>query len=151
MDYPPSFAVRTQTTLLSWPTPEQTIQCGPMESDRLRLSSPRRNRLRKREDFLEAYARGKKTQGRHLVFYVFSNGLSYHQVGLTVSRKIGSAVVRNRVKRKLREIFRANGKMIPAGHNLVMNAKRSAARASYGELQEDFLRAAKCWRGVAVK
>ena len=150
MDYSLSLALQSQTTLLPWP-PEQAIQYRSMDLGHLHPGLSRRNRLRKREDFLEAYARGEKIQGCHLVFYVLPNNLPCHQLGLTVSRKIGSAVVRNRVKRKLREIFRINSEVVAVGCNIVMNAKRSAAKASYGELEEDFLRAAQCWRGMAIK
>lgn len=150
MDYSSSLASQPQTTLLPCP-PEQAIQCGPMDSGYSRPGLSRRNRLRKREDFLEAYAVGEKIQGFHLVFYVLPNNLPCHQLGLTVSRKIGSAVVRNRVKRKLREIFRTNSEVIVEKCNIVMNAKRSAAKASYAELEDDFLRAAKRWQGMAAK
>jgi len=122
-----------------------------MELGHPHLSLPKRKRLRKREDFLEAYARGEKIQGCHLVFYVLPNNLPCNQLGLTVSRKIGSAVVRNRVKRKLRAIFRINDEVITVGCNIIMNAKRSAAKASFDELEKDFLRAAKYWRGITIK
>ncbi len=110
-----------------------------------------KDRLRKRGEFLDAYARGKKIQGAHLVFYMAPNNLPHHRFGVTVSRKIGIAVVRNRLKRRLREIFRINREAISPHCNVVVNAKRSAAKAPYKELQEDFLQAAKQWKPRAAK
>ncbi len=105
-----------------------------------------KDRLRKRGEFLDAYAKGKKIQGVHLVFYMVPNDLSHYRLGVTVSRKIGIAVVRNRLKRRLREIFRINREAISPHCNVVVNAKRSAAQTPYRELQEDFLQAAKRWK-----
>ena len=122
-----------------------------MESESSKPNLHGKERLRKRGEFLDAYERGNKVQGAHLVFYMAPNNLPHHQLGLTVSRKIGSAVVRNLVKRRLREIFRTNWKAICPCCNVVVNAKRSAAQAPYGELQEDFLRAAKRWKRGAAK
>ena len=118
-------------------------------SSRLKLHS--KERLRKRGEFLDAYETGTKVQGAHLVFYMAPNNLSHHRLGVTVSRKIGGAVVRNLLKRRLREIFRTNRRAISPRCNVVVNAKRSAAQAPYEELREDFLRAAKRWKRDAAK
>jgi len=72
----------------------------------------KQERLRKRREFLGVYERGDKVQSEYFVLYILENGRPYHRLGITVSRKIGSAVVRNRIKRHLREIFRANKQAI---------------------------------------
>lgn len=61
------------------------------------------------------------------------------RIGLTVSRKVGKAVVRNLVKRRLREIFRKNKARIPAGMDLIFIARREAATASFAALTEEIL------------
>jgi len=61
------------------------------------------------------------------------------RIGLTVSRKVGKAVVRNLVKRRLREIFRKNKARIPAGMDLIFIARREAATASFAVLTEEIL------------
>ncbi len=118
-------------------------------SSRLKLHS--KERLRKRGEFLDAYEIWTKVQGAHLVFYVAPNNLSHHRLGVTVSRKIGGAVVRNLLKRRLREIFRTNKGAIFPRCNVVVNAKRSAAQIPYEELREDFLRAVKRWKRDTAK
>ena len=105
----------------------------------------RKERLGSRREFLEAYEKGERVLGACLVFYLIKNNLQYHRLGVTVSRKIGGSVVRNRVKRSLREIFRSSKTILPPHYDLVVNAKKKAAQVSHKELQGDFLAAIKCW------
>lgn len=69
------------------------------------------------------------------------NGLDHPRLGLTVSRKVGGAVVRNRIRRRLREAYRHNKDRFPPGYDVVIGVKPSAARAPYGEILADLLAA----------
>ena len=62
------------------------------------------------------------------------------RVGYVVSRAVGNAVTRNRVKRRLRELVREQGEVLPAGSFLVVRALPPAAAASYAELRSDLAR-----------
>lgn len=62
------------------------------------------------------------------------------RIGLTVSRKVGNATVRNRVKRRLREIFRRNKASFPMQRDIVLIARSAAAEASFEALREEVLR-----------
>ena len=106
----------------------------------------REQRLRKRREFLVAYKRGAKIQAAHFVLYILENNLPHHRLGVTVSRKIGSAVVRNRIKRQLREVFRRNKRAISPPCDVVVNARHSAAFSSSQEIQEDLLGALNRWQ-----
>ena len=107
---------------------------------------PRGERLRKRREFLAAYDRGAKIPTAYFVLYILENNLPHPRLGITVSRKIGPAVVRNRIKRQLREIFRKNKSAISPPCDVVVNAKRSAATTSGLKIQEDLFRSLDRWQ-----
>jgi ribonuclease P protein component len=107
---------------------------------------PQKERLRKRREFLVVYERGAKVQAAYFVLYILKNNLPYNRLGVTVSRKIGPAVVRNRIKRQLREVFRRNKRAISPPCDVVVNAKRSAATSSSEKTQEDLLGAFDRWQ-----
>ncbi|HSD72191.1 MAG TPA: ribonuclease P protein component [Thermoanaerobaculia bacterium] len=112
--------------------------------DRRRETFSRDDRLRKRRDFEECYASGVRVSGRHLqVFLLMADSArpapSRPRLGLSVSRRVGGAVTRNRVRRRLREIFRRNRDIFGGrGGNLVVNARPSAAQASLAELLDEY-------------
>jgi ribonuclease P protein component len=88
-----------------------------------------RSRLSRSADFDRVFRSGRSHAGRELVLYVFPRGESAEaRLGLSVSRKVGGAVERNRVKRLLREAFAVEGDRLPAGTDAVVVA-RSDARA----------------------
>jgi ribonuclease P protein component len=73
---------------------------------------------------------------RLLVLYAVPNDLDYSRVGITVSGRVGNAVVRNRVKRRIREALRASWERITPGLDLVVIARVAAAEASWEELTQ---------------
>jgi ribonuclease P protein component len=103
------------------------------------LHFPRSMRVRSRTDFLRAQKNGRRVQGRLLVLLSISNGLPYSRFGVTVSRRIGSSVRRNRVKRRIREIQRLNRARLLPAYDIVTIAKRGARTATYAELESEFL------------
>jgi ribonuclease P protein component len=86
-------------------------------------------RLRERVDYLAVQANGEKLHGRHVLGIARrrSEPQLSGRLGLTVTRKVGNAVVRTRIKRLLREWLRRNG-WVPRGWDVVLVAKDSAAR-----------------------
>jgi ribonuclease P protein component len=60
-------------------------------------------------------------------------------LGLSVSKKVGNAVRRNAVRRRLKEIFRSSAAELPVDVDFVVSARPAAAEASFGELNEEFL------------
>lgn len=96
------------------------------------------DRLRKRREFLSVYEARRSYFFRLFVVYVKENGLGRHRLGLTVSKKVGGSVVRNRVKRVLREAFRLQRTLIPGSLDIVVNAKKGAADMKAREAAESF-------------
>jgi ribonuclease P protein component len=98
----------------------------------------RDDRLRKRREFEECYASGVRASGRHLQLFLLG-GESRPRLGVSVSRRVGNAVARNRVRRRLREIFRRSRALLgSAPARVVVNARPTAAAASFSELSEDY-------------
>jgi ribonuclease P protein component len=99
---------------------------------------PRQHRIVRSSDYRLIYGNGLKLNSERFVLFGRENKLGHHRLGITVSRKVGGAVVRNRVKRMFREIFRKSAADFPSQYDLVVNAKRACADASYADLREEF-------------
>lgn len=80
-------------------------------------------RVKRGEDFDRAFAGRRRRDHGAIIVYGARNGLTVTRLGLSVSRKVGGAVARNRVKRLLREAFRAERAGLPAGLDLVLVAR----------------------------
>ena len=90
---------------------------------------PKRGRLSRSAEFERVYRQGRSHGNRHLVLYTFPRGgeaADGPRLGLSVSRKVGGAVDRNRVKRCLREAFWAESERLPAGSDYVVVARPDA-------------------------
>lgn len=105
---------------------------------------PDANRMRRRDEFT-ATVRGGRRAGRPLLVLHLRRAdawpCSPPRVGFVVSRAVGSAVVRNRVRRRLRELMRHRLDLLPPGAMIVVRAHRGAATVRIGELAADLDRA----------
>jgi ribonuclease P protein component len=92
---------------------------------------PKRGRLSRSADFERVYRQGRSVGNRFLVLYAFPRAgttadAAGPRLGLSVSRKVGGAVDRNRVKRLLREAFASEAGRVPADHDVVLVARPEA-------------------------
>ncbi|MCB0881549.1 MAG: ribonuclease P protein component [Thermoleophilia bacterium] len=90
----------------------------------------KRGRITRSRDFDAVYRRGRSAANRHMVVYAFPRereGDTDARLGLSVSKKVGGAVQRNRVKRVLREQFAGLDNRVPAGQDVVVIARRGLA------------------------
>ena len=101
-----------------------------------------RNTLKKNSDFRRLYAKGKSAVNPYMAVYCRRNRTGLNRLGYTVSVKLGGAVVRNRVRRRLREIYRLNEDRLAAGCDVVVVARVRAASSDYHRLEKSFLRLA---------
>ena len=100
-----------------------------------------RNTLKKNSDFRRLYAKGKSAVNPWLVVYCRRNRGGVNRLGYTVSVKLGHAVVRNRVRRRLREIVRLNSPKLKSGWDIVVVARSRCVDAEYRRLEKAFLQA----------
>ncbi len=96
------------------------------------------NRLKKRYQFNYVYKAGSHFYGSHLILYVTPSKTKNIKVGFAVTKKIGHAVKRNLVKRRLREIVYFEISKLKQNYNIIVVAKDSALQASFTDLQSDF-------------
>jgi ribonuclease P protein component len=91
-------------------------------------------RLKKNKDFQEVFKNGQSTANRQFVVYVLKKeGQAYNRVGLSVSKKLGKAVKRNRIKRLIRESVRALESRFITGVDCVIIARKPAAELDFHE------------------
>jgi len=100
---------------------------------------PKTNRILNRGTFRRVYDRGKKYQARYFTAFVLASPGTEPRIGITVTRKIGNSVQRNRSRRLVREVFRKNKWRVPPGIDIVINVKRELSEAGYESLERDFL------------
>ena len=96
-----------------------------------------REHLRKRQQFLNAFKTGIRKESRNFTCILVENGLPWRRLGLTVGKRNGNAVQRNRIKRLLREYFRRNKALFPDSTDIVISARNGAARINYTELNQE--------------
>ena len=101
------------------------------------------NRLKKRYQFNYVYKSGEHFSGEHIVLYVVSSKTKNIKVGLAVTRKIGHAVVRNRVRRRLREIVKKQVPNLKQNYNIIVVARENVINASFEKLTNEFIKLIK--------
>jgi ribonuclease P protein component len=94
----------------------------------------KKNKLLKRSDYSRCYSSGKRYFTAHFIVFVLPTGAETWRCGLAVSRKVGGAVQRNRIKRLLREFFRLQQDMLPQGFDIVVVAKQGRHPEKLGYL-----------------
>ena len=101
------------------------------------FSFPKKFRLLNRSDFVNLNRGGERHRTKHFTIIRMLNGLDVTRLGVTVSKKVGNAVKRNRVKRLIREYFRINRPRLPRGQDIVLIAKKDACYLDFPKIEEE--------------
>lgn len=88
--------------------------------------------------FRRLYRRGKSQVTATMVVYALPNGKKERRLGITAGKKVGGAVLRNRAKRRIRELFRINQGQLKNGYDFCIVARTRTASAPYEKLVRDF-------------
>jgi ribonuclease P protein component len=97
----------------------------------------------RKSEFDAVYRIGKRRSSSHFTVFVRANELPLSRFGFSIKKALGGAVVRNRMRRRLREIVRCHRQEIPAGWDIVIHPKSSVAKAPFAALTAEFLRLLK--------
>jgi ribonuclease P protein component len=97
----------------------------------------------RKAEYDAVYRTGKRRSSSHFTAFVKANHLPQSRFGFSIKKALGGAVVRNRIRRRVREIVRLHREEIPAGWDIVIHPKSSVAKAPFEALTAEFLRLLK--------
>lgn len=96
--------------------------------------------LKLSREFDRVFKSGRSVAGREMILFVYRRGRGRpNRVGFCVSKKLGKAVVRNLVRRRLREVYRRHYEKFEPGWDMVLLARKGAVGTSFRKLEETFL------------
>ena len=99
----------------------------------------RQDRLRRNNDFQRVRREGKSHASPRLVLAFLQNELAYSRFGFVVSKRLGKAVRRNKIKRRMREAIRLQIPYLKPGFDLVLIARQPVNQASYAQIEQDLV------------
>ncbi len=97
----------------------------------------RAERVTNKSRYQAIYEQGVWKSSRFFTMVTCGNPAEVKRLGITVTKKVGNAVVRNRLKRLIREFFRRNKDLFPAGHDVIVMAKKNSPPLTYPEAQRE--------------
>lgn len=95
----------------------------------------KKNRLRKNMEFKKVYKARKNFWNRNLILYIKRNGTKETRIGVSITRKVGNAVVRNKLKRRIKELNRRYIESLKEGYDIVIIPKKNAVNLSFKDLE----------------
>jgi len=104
---------------------------------------PRGTRLVRKADFDAVYRNGKRRSSSHFTVFLKANELPESRFGFSIKRALGGAVVRNRMRRRIREVVRLHREEISTGWDFVIHPKPNVENATFAVLESDLLRLLK--------
>jgi len=104
-----------------------------------RPDARRGGRLVRGAEFDAVYRNGRRRSSRQFTVFFASNGLGKSRFGMSVGRALGGAVVRNRIRRRVREILRLDRGEIPSGWDIIVHPRASVAGAEFAPLREELI------------
>ncbi|MCZ2342326.1 MAG: ribonuclease P protein component [Bacteroidales bacterium] len=115
----------------------------PLPAHTPRFRFPQTHRLKSPDEFQAVYQLKKSASDAVLIVYAGPNGLGHPRLGVSVSKKVGNAVTRNRYKRLFREAFRLSQHVLPPGVDLIVIPRPSPREPSQDQVRQSLVRLAE--------
>lgn len=96
--------------------------------------------LKKTKEFKKVFSKGNCRYGRYVIVYILPGEQEINRVGFIIKKSIGKAVQRNKIKRRLREIWRTKGKELLTGSDVIILARKEIIEASFAEIEQEVVR-----------
>ncbi len=97
------------------------------------------NSLKKNKEFKNVYNEKKSISDENLIIYTKKNILDKNRIGISISKKVGNSVIRHKIIRRIREIFRLNEKYLKKSYDIVVVCKKNVKEIKYENIKESFL------------
>ncbi len=102
-------------------------------------SFPKEERLTNERDFHTIYEKGRRYHSKLFILFVYYRINGLRRIGFSVGKKVGNAVIRNRIKRLLREVYRLNKSYLIEGIDMVVVVKKDVSILLFTDIQKDIL------------
>jgi len=96
-----------------------------------------KRKLSKTSEFKKVFSEGRRIEGKNLIIFILKNDYDFNRLGIIVKKETGKAVVRNKVKRQLKETSRLLNKKLLSGYDIILLAKNNIREAHYFEICYD--------------
>jgi len=93
--------------------------------------------LSKTSEFKRVFLEGRRIEGKNLIIFILKNDYNFNRPGIIIKKETGKAVVRNKIKRRLREAFRLINKKLLPGYDIIVLTKNNGRESSYFEICYD--------------
>lgn len=95
------------------------------------------HKLKKNYEFKKVYIEGRYYVEKYVVMYIIKNDFALNRIGFSVSKKVGNSVVRNRIKRRMKEVYRQFADNTKAGYDIVFTARVGSGSADYAMIEKN--------------
>ncbi len=94
-----------------------------------------KRKLSKTSEFKKVFSEGRRSEGKNLIIFILKNNYGFNRLGIIVKKETGNAVVRNKIKRRLKEANRLLNKKLLPGYDIILLAKNNIRESSYFEIR----------------
>jgi len=96
-----------------------------------------KRKLSKTSEFKKVFSEGRRIEGKNLIIFILKNDYDFNRLGVIVKKETGKAVVRNKIKRRLKEASRLLNKKLLPGYDIIVLAKNNIRESSYFKICYD--------------